>query len=404
MRLHDDQLIATTRPDYVTTNPVLGLLALIEGVELAAGGEAYHRDTLHHLFAVEELTFFAPSDGSTRQAAEQDDKLDFQKQNLASFTPGPVTLVRGRATAGDWSGPFLRVAVDAGDGGDQVDAGDGGDQVDAGGDHLDVSLRVGERATEQLRVPRSAVTGRYEIELWGHPGDLGAALAGDARAAAALARGELVARPDLVTGDPDAFARPGVDARFLDEITPDATVHPILPLTVEVAWAGSVHRHAFAMIVRGWDHFLSVGSSPLPHGGLGTVEYRNLLSNYGRFAARPELGRTVEPWMTGADGLKPTAATPEGFFAVEYVDLHRLSGGSAIGLHRHRDNTEVFFVASGRGLVVVGDWCEHPDRARGLEVRPLTAGHLALLHGGQLHALVNLGPDDLTMLTFGGYD
>jgi mannose-6-phosphate isomerase-like protein (cupin superfamily) len=181
-------------------------------------------------------------------------------------------------------------------------------------------------------------------------------------------------------------------------------VHPILPLTVEVGVGGVVHRHAFTMIVRGWDHFLSVGTSPLPHGGLGSIEYRNLLSNYGRFAARPELGRTVEPWMAGADGHKPAAATAEGFFAVDYVDLHRLSGGGAIGLHRHRDNTEAFFVASGRGLMVVGDWCEQPERARGLEVRPLPAGHLALLHGGQLHALVNLGPDDLTMLTFGGYD
>jgi hypothetical protein len=416
--VHTDAIVETNHPDYGGDNPVHALLGLLEGVELAAGREAYDPDHLQHLIGVDHLALYGTSWAGVTPAPErQDDKLDFQKQNLSAFTPADVTLVRGRVTAGSWTGPFLRIAYRGGDSELSRRAG-GPDRL---GDIIGAWVAVGGRASgEPLVLPRHPVTGRYEVELWGYPGhDLAAVVASDPRAAAALARGELVARPDLVPGDATAFERPAIDGAFLDEVAPHDAMHPILPLTVDIGFCdatrsvwdsrdGANHRYAFEMILRGWDHHLSLGASPFPHGGLGVLEYRNLLSNYGRFAARPELGRTLAPWSQDAfghrDGAGGGGERHEPFFAVDYVDLHVLAGGSAIGLHRHRDNTEAFFAASGRGLMVVGDWCERDSRERCLEVRVLRAGHLALLHGGQLHGVVNLAGEDLTLLTFGGYD
>jgi len=90
--------------------------------------------------------------------------------------------------------------------------------------------------------------------------------------------------------------------------------------------------------------------------------------------------------------------------AVDYMDLHLLHGDSGIGLHRHRDNSEVFYVSRGRGLMVIGDWCKMPQRDRAFELRTLREGHFAMLKGGQLHALLNVTDEPMQLLMFGGYD
>src|SRR4051794_26304312 len=249
------------------------LLARLEAVELAAGREAYDPDHLQHLVALDHLALYGTSaPGPTPAPEHQDDKLDFQKQNVSAFTTGDVTLVRGRVTAGSWTGPFLRIAYRGGDDSELARRAGGAGRL---GDAIGAWIRVGGRATDgPVIVPRSPVTGSYEIELWGCPGgDLADRLAGDVRAGAALARGELVARPDLVPGDATAFDRPAIDGRFLDEVAPDDALHPVLPLVVEAAFCdatqsvwdsrdGANHRYAFEMIVRGWDHHLSVSRSP----------------------------------------------------------------------------------------------------------------------------------------------
>ena len=52
-----------------------------------------------------------------------------------------------------------------------------------------------------------------------------------------MARGELVARPDLVRGLYSDFAREGLDDQFMIQVHPENTMHPILPLHVEAAWS-----------------------------------------------------------------------------------------------------------------------------------------------------------------------
>jgi mannose-6-phosphate isomerase-like protein (cupin superfamily) len=75
-----------------------------------------------------------------------------------------------------------------------------------------------------------------------------------------------------------------------------------------------------------------------------------------------------------------------------------------IGIHRHRDNQEAFMLLSGKAWMVTGDWCEWPDRDRAFEIRTLLPGDLALIKGGQLHALLNPLDENITLFMFGGYD
>lgn len=75
--------------------------------------------------------------------------------------------------------------------------------------------------------------------------------------------------------------------------------------------------------------------------------------------------------------------------AVDYMDLHLLKANCGIGLHRHRDNQEIFFMMQGRAFMVVGDWCKMPNRDRCFEIRSLHAGEFAMLKCGNLHGLMN---------------
>ena len=267
-----------------------------------------------------------------------------------------------------------------------------------------------------MTVPYNDCSDRYEIELWGWTGavnDLRAALGDKGRAA--LDSGELVANPGLVQGGSDDFAREKVDGLDITQVAPNHTLHPILPLRLALAWGddsqtawdsnnGANHHYEFSMILRGWQNFLAVGTSANPHGGLGFLEYRNLLSNYGRYQALHELGRTIEPWSFDAFGRKASGERREEFFSVDYMDLHIVKANCGIGLHRHRDNQEVFLLMEGRALMVVGDLCLMPNRERCLEVRTLKAGHFAMLKGGNLHALIDPTDVNLSLFMFGGYD
>lgn len=54
--------------------------------------------------------------------------------------------------------------------------------------------------------------------------------------------------------------------------------------------------------------------------------------------------------------------------------------------------------------MVVGDWCRMPNRECGLEVRTLTAGHMALMKGGNLNTLIDPTDEYLSLFMFGGHD
>ena len=319
---------------------------------------------------------------------KQDNKTDFQKQNVKEFRITDTYLARGWATAGDWTGPFLKLSYRGGP---------DSKLSQAANHHLGPSIRlflkVRDAATATpLTVPYNEESHRYEIELWGYPGnDLGSRLEDKGRTS--IARGELVARPDLVRGLYSDFAREGLDDQFMTQVHPENTMHPILPLHVEAAWSdvsgahydsldGANYQYEFNMIVRGWDNYIGVGLSPNPHGGVGLLHYRNLLSNYGKYSGMNELGRQIEPWMIDAFGKKADGERYENFFSVDYMDLHILMNNCGIGLHRHRDNQEVFFMVDGQGLMVVGDWCKFPSASAVLRSELSAPGILPCSRGG----------------------
>jgi mannose-6-phosphate isomerase-like protein (cupin superfamily) len=413
--LHGDSVFRVapgTTPNYNKGNSIMTVMRMVEQTQLAVDREWYLRDHLQYLFPIDYLELYGPSGGDADllDPTRQDNKTDFQKQNIRLFRTSTTSLVRGWVTTGDWTGPFLRLSYQAGPDSPLWRAANG-----SPGQAIRLWLKVGNRAVEQLlTVPYNTVSDRYEIELWGYTGgDLRSRLGGASRDA--LDRGELQVRADLLRGTPGDFDREKLSDRDVRGVAEDCSMHPLLPLHIECAWTtdrasawdsngGRNFHYEFDMIVRGWENFLSVGVSPNPHGGVGFLEYRNLMSNYGRYAGGAELGRQLEPWNFDAFGRKDHGSRTEPFMAVDYMDLHILKPECGIGLHRHRDNQEVFLMMEGRGYMVVGDWCQMPHRQRCLEVRTLRAGHFAMLKGGNLHGLVNATDEDISLFMFGGYD
>jgi mannose-6-phosphate isomerase-like protein (cupin superfamily) len=414
--VHTDQVFRVepnTVPNYETNNTLLRLLGVIQKLQFAAEREHYLSDSLQFLLPYDFLEVFGPSapQSDVLDPTQQDNKNDFQKQNVRNFRLTDTIVTRGLVTTGNWLGPFLRVSYRGGP--DSLLSRLANHQL---GDRLKLWIRVGNTATPALiNVPYNPRSDRYEIEFWGYPGSNLFDILGD-KGKAALTSGELVVRTDLVKGNLNAFNRNSVADLDMRNIDPSNTMHPILPLHLELAWTdqterfwdsknGQNYQYEFNMILRGWDNYLKVGVSPNPHGGVGFLEYRNLLSNYFEFANSGELSRQLEWWNLDAFSRKVgQGSRQESFFAVDYMDLHILKSECGIGLHRHRDNQEIFFMINGRGLMVVGDWAKFPNRDRCFEIRTLKAGHFAMLKGGNLHGLMNVTDEDISLFMFGGYD
>lgn len=413
--LHSDRIIRVPlgeTPNYKSENPLLFIARLIEEATFAVDREWYQRDHLEYLFPIETLEFYGPagSDADQLDPKVQDNKTDFQKQNLKSITLAPTQLMRGWVSTGSWIGPFLHISYQPGPGTPLWEAARG-----SPGTPIRLWLKVNERTCAvPLYVPYNHVSQRYEVEIWGYHGpDLHTVLRDDSLRA--LETGALLVDNYLVTGNLSDFDQEKLTDLDMRTVSPECTMHSILPLHITCAWAdsslthwdsqgGANYHYVFDMKLRGWDNFLAAGTSTNPHGGIGKLDYRNLISNYGRFNGSAELGRTIEPWSFDAFGQKAGGTRHEDFMAVDYMDLHIVHSDCGIGLHRHRDNQEVFLMVDGRALMFVGDWCKLPGRERTIEVRTLRSGHMAMLKGGNLHGVLNTTDERMILFMFGGYD
>lgn len=426
MNIVDGDRVYTLQPpqnvDYKVNNPLARLIALFQQVELCCERESYLGTSIQYLLPYDYLELYGPADAQWAEAdpRKEDNKEDFQKQNIHDFRCADTWIARGWATtasdanpaANAWTGPFLFLSYRGGPDSklSQAASHQLGDRI-----NLQLNLIGKNSAPVTLAVPYNPESDRYEIEIWGYPGgDLRNQLG--PKGQAAMDRGNLIVNSALVQGQFSDFAREGLDGRDMRTVAPSNTMHPVLPLAMDVLWTdssgnskdgatgGGPHRYVFNMILRGWDNFLKVGVSEAPHGGFGFLHYRNVLSNYFDFRNSGELGRDVEPWMFDANGVKPAAEQHEKFLAVEYMDIHLLKSDCGIGIHRHRDNQEIFFLLNGAALMVMGDWCKMPDRERAFEIRTMTGGNFSLLKAGCLHALYNVTDLDISLLMFGGYD
>jgi mannose-6-phosphate isomerase-like protein (cupin superfamily) len=438
IRIVDSEIAAVelvppgTTPNYAKDNPLWRLVEMVEGLGLVADREHYVADRIQYLFPVASMALYGPAGDQwqVRDPRDQDNKNDFQKQNIQDFRLNGIEIARGYVHAGTWTGTFLHVAYTPRDDSPLLSK-----SGQFPGPSITLSLRVGSRPAELLEVPYDPASHRYILELWSDPGQPLKPILGP-RGQAAIDKKALLVRPSLVQGDLEAFQGPAFD-RARDEAKmrgqglamvdyqPDHLCHPTRPLRLEMAFAsadrqvwdsqgGANYRYEFAMSFRGWNNYLMVGQSDSPHGGVGSLEYRNLYSNYFGHEARrqelfgpgwlPELGRDLASWNIDADGRKPPGVARERFMAVDYMDLHVLKPGCAIGIHRHRDNQEVFLMLAGKALMVTGDWAEHDGRDRAFEARTMKPGDLALIKGGEMHALLNALDENVQLFMFGGYD
>lgn len=412
--VHTDNVVRVepgTSPDYDDDNPLLRLLGVVEDTRLAAAREAYDPESLQYLLPLRWLELYGPaSDPDQLDPTQQDDKTDFQKQNVRDFHLADTRAVRGWVVLEGQRVPFLHLSYRAGPDSALAKA------SDPLGEAIGCTLSVQGGTPTTVRVPYDEESARYVVELWGRSGqDLRDFV--DARGVAALDAGRLQGRADLDFGAGDDFDRLALDGKDVRTVSPSHLMHPVLPVHVDVRWSAAADgggptdpddatmRLGFEMQLRGWDAYLGVGTSPNPHGGVGFLEFRNLLSHYGRYADSDELARRLEPWNFDAFGQKGHASgDTEPFMAVEYMDLHVLEPACGVGLHRHRDNQEIFLMLDGAGTMVVGDWADSGTRERCFEVRSLTAGHLAMLRGGNLHAVMNPTDRRALLFMFGGYD
>lgn len=414
--VHSDEVFdlnGNTSLEYKRCNPLLKLLGQIETIKLAAEREYYVADSLQYLFPLSFLQLYPPSDPKKPNDPRlQDDKLDFQKQNLHEFHLDDTTVVRGLVRIDHNLFPFLKVSYKGG-----PDSKLGRLLGESPGQYVTLSITIGSNGPTLIRVPYSHETNLYNIELWGADLPITALKeALDSKGRQSLDAGCLVNRPDLLVGNMENFGRDSLAEKDVASVDPQNVYHPILPLRLRVCWRAcnkavqdpadkAEYTYAFSMLRRGWENYLSVGVSEMTHGQPGGLQYRNLFSNYvGKCRDMLELGRTLEPWNIDAFGNKPPRDKVEPFFCVNFMDLLLLNKDTGIGLHRHRDNQEAYSIAQGRGIMVVGDWCKMPERDRCFEVRTVKSGDVVLIRGGNLHGLMNATDERLVMHVFGSYD
>ena len=80
-----------TTPNYNKGSSLVTLMRLMEQTQLAADREWYLRDDLQYLFPFDYLELYGPSGGDADllDPTRQDNKNDFQKQNVKRFAPRP---------------------------------------------------------------------------------------------------------------------------------------------------------------------------------------------------------------------------------------------------------------------------------------------------------------------------
>lgn len=401
--------------NYNVNNPLLKLMAIMEDSSLMAEDFSFYAtNSLQYLIPFKALELYGPS-GDAHHILDprfQDNKTDFQKQNIKDFAVTDTFLVRGWVNAGGMTVPFLKISYLGGP--DSVLAQEAKNKLNAS---IYLYLNVqGRAASDLIKVPYNEQSDRYELEIWGHPDSQAVSQTLSPKGKAALERGSILISNEIIKGSLNDFVREELDDKNMYQHAPENTMHPILPLKIELAWTdhtyqywdskkGENYRYEFNMLLRGWDNYMQVGVSGNPHGGLGFLHYRNLLSNYKPYSVPSELSRSVYPWMFDINGNKSNnGIKDEKALAVDYLDLHILKGNCGIGIHRHRDNQEIFFLLNGKALMIVGDWYDFPNREQAFEIRTLLPGSLALLKAGQLHALINALDIDASLLMFGGYD
>ena len=159
--VHTDVVINVppgTTPAYNSHNPLLKLLTLMEQVQFAASHQFYVSEQTQFLFPIADLTMYGPagSDHDILDPTQQDNKTDFQKQNVEDFHTADTFLVRGLAATADWTGPYLRISYRGGP--DSLLSQRAGHAL---GGAIKVAVKVGNAAFQTLTMPYNTDSDRY---------------------------------------------------------------------------------------------------------------------------------------------------------------------------------------------------------------------------------------------------
>ena len=131
----------------------------------AADRQHYVADSLQYLFPIGSLALLRPVGRrwNVKDPRQQDDKNDFQKQNLKEFTLAGIEIARGFAAIGEeWIGSFLSVSYVPLPGSPLL----GGDAIYRG-DSVRMFVKVGDNAIDvPIVVPYDEEAQRFHVEFW----------------------------------------------------------------------------------------------------------------------------------------------------------------------------------------------------------------------------------------------
>jgi len=327
-------------PDYDRDNPIITLTQRAKSAALAAPPSQYVADSLHYLYPVAELGI--PTD----DASLATDGRESTKEALRRYRLGDFEVIKGLLNFGGLKSNFVRVATTR-------------------PEAVSVELVLGTES-RQARLRNGAV------EFWNAP-------AGPAG---------VVADSKFPPGNPLDYHASRLKTPMWEAGDRNDMNHPLRPCPLTVRWlnaAGAVlseHRVAYKMIRRGEESFRTSRWSQNPHGGTGSIE--STVFYVSEFKDPDHIRRGEELWFTA-----------------KYMQLVRFGPSASIGIHRHKEYMDAFWVTKGSGMGVVIDGVPLDGTERTAELRRLRAFEGMIVRPGQLHGILRDTSEPLEMFAFG---
>jgi hypothetical protein len=327
-----------TGPDYDRDNPIVTLTQRAKSIRFAAPASQYVDGSLHYLFPV--LALGVPADDPSLAT----DGRESTKEALRSYRLGDFAIVKGYVNFGGLASNFLRV-------------------------------ETGRRDTNAVEVVIGGETRRARlnsgaVEFW--------------NAAEGVNIAGVVADPQFPPGNPLDYHPSRVKTTTWEAGDRNDINHPLRPAPIAIRWLDSAgrmsseHKLAYKMIRRGEESFRSSRWSQNPHGGTGSTE------------------STV---FYVSDFKDPDRLPPA--FTAKYMQYVRFGPSASIGIHRHREFFDAFWVTAGSGMGVVIDGVPLDGTERTVEMRRLRAFEGMIARPGQFHGILRDTPEPLEMFAFG---
>jgi hypothetical protein len=361
------------QPDYDRDNPIATLTQRAKSIALAAHPDLYVADSLHYLFPL--ASFGLPSEDPTLAT----DGRASTKEALRSYRLGAYYLVKGLINYGGSRRNFLRVGCT-------------GPLENAAS--VEVHLNDARR---QTRVQEGAV------EFWNLFADAKDSLPHTVRQA--IQSGGVVLDAAFPPGNPLDYQPSRIKGTVWDVGDPNDINHPLRVVKIRLKFLDShgktlaTHEVAFKMIRRGFDSFRSSRWSNNPHGGTGSIE--STVFYVSEFNDPDHILRDVAAGRPLSNGEAAPAATIERFFPAKYMQYIRFGPSASIGIHRHKDFLDAFWVTRGSGMGVLLDAVALDGAEPTAELRRLRAFEGMIVRPGQMHGILRDTEEPLEMFAFG---